>query len=153
VHQQWRADGSAGDDVLHRPVRRVVPPHEADLDQPAPTATSASRIRRQASCDVANGLLAEDRLARSQAGQHVLLVGRTPGRHDDRVHVRCVDQCLPVRMDDRARQVGTAAAALTGSTSVTATTSAPARTLLSRSTWSRPIIPVPTTPTRTVISR
>ncbi len=118
-----------------------------------PTATSASRIRRQASWLVASGFSQKTGLpAARQASTYSSWLGPQDATMTASTSGASTSACPSGWTTARGRSA-TAAAALSGSTSVTATTSAPARTLLSRSTWSRPIIPVPTTPTRTVISR
>ena len=59
-----------------------------------PAATSASRMRLARLPGRGQRLLAEDLLARRDAGQHELLVGGAPGSDDNSVDLRVVDQIL-----------------------------------------------------------
>ena len=69
-----------------------------------PAATSASRIRSQASRVVASGFSQKTCLPAAMLGQHELLVGRPPRGHDDRVDLGILDQVLTGLVQLRAGQ-------------------------------------------------
>ncbi len=87
VHDQRLTDATGVDDLFHLPVSGVVAAHEADLDQ----AAAVCRLGLDDPHAVLGGggqrLLAEHRFPGGYRGQHVLGVGRAPGRHEDRVDV------------------------------------------------------------------
>jgi hypothetical protein len=92
--------------VLQRAVRPVVAAHEADLHQPA--AGGGLRVDDGAAGPFGGreGLLAEDRLAGGDAGQHVLLVGGSPGGDEDGVDVLVRDHLGAAGVHDGVLQPG-----------------------------------------------
>ena len=134
--------------VLHRAVGGVVAAHEADLDQPPAEGHLGVDDPQAGLLGGRQRLLAEDRLAGVDARQHVLLVRRPPGADDHRVDPVSAISSWPVAKTARPGTSGHAPRRWSRSTSVTATTSTPASTLVSRRMWSWPIIPTPMTPTR-----
>jgi hypothetical protein len=115
-----------------------------------PASTSASMMREQASSVVASGFSQNTGLpAQREASTYSSCVGpqeQTMTASTLSSAIRSSPEACtvePVSLD------ATSLATLS-SASVTATTSAPDTTWVSRRMWSRPIIPVPMTPTRSV---
>ena len=95
-----------------------------------PAATSASRIRSQASRVVASGFSQNTCLPAAMDGEHVLLVGGSPRGDDDGVDLGVVDQLLPgLQTPWPTASPAATAFARSRSTSVTAVTRAPETTV------------------------
>src|SRR6188472_2040768 len=116
-----------------------------------PVAASASMIRRQASVVVANGFSQKTGLpAAIEATTYCSWVG--PHEHTSTACTfSSVMRSSPVRCTVASGSPAATSLASTSFASVTATTSAPETTSVSRRMWSRPIMPVPMTPTLSAI--
>ena len=152
VHQQRCADRTVVDDRLQRPVRRVVPAHEAHLHQPP--ATRDLGVDDPAAGLLRGGqrLLAEHRLARRDGRQHVLLVRRSPRGDQYGVDRVVADELLAGGVHRAAGQsVGDRLGPRRVHVASRRPPAAPDSTVVSRRMWSCPIMPTPMTPTRTVM--
>ena len=98
VNQDWRADPRR-DRLLQCDIPNVIAAHETDLHQALAVSDlgiddSLRPVRRRR-----QRLLAEARLPSGDRRQHILLVRRAPGRHEDRVDLRRGDERL-ARLED-----------------------------------------------------
>ena len=95
VEHQRGTDVTAIQGFLHCPVPVVVAAHEPDHDQPAASGHLGVQDPFAGLPGGRQRLLAEHLLARRDTGQHVLLMGRSPGGNDDRVNPGIGDEVLP----------------------------------------------------------
>ena len=95
VEHQRGTDITAIQGFLHCPVPVVVAAHEPDHDQPAAGGHLGVQDPFAGLPGGRQRLLAEHLLARRDTGQHVLLMGRSPGGNDDRVNPGIGDEVLP----------------------------------------------------------
>ena len=99
VEHQRFADLAAVDDPFERAVAFVIRTHEAHLDQAFAVGDLGIDDVPAALGGHCQRLLAEHRLARRDGGQHELFVGRAPGRDQDRLDFRRIDDRVAIGID------------------------------------------------------
>src|SRR5205807_2006229 len=102
VQDQWQAEPATVHCGLDGLVPGVVAAHEADAHQPPPGVPLGVEDPRAALDGGRERLLAQDGLARRDAGEYELLVGRVGRGDEDRVHAPVPDQRMRVVEDRRA---------------------------------------------------